>query len=234
MCSHYKHKISETCIFLYQAAAKLCLYWVQSTAPIQAKRSKLLPQTHRCRCGKLSRAHRSALGFTKAFMKAEFGPEFRKEECFQHLLPRKNQACQLLFNKRGRACDLTDHSSGFLGACLTTAPCQEWGAREQPLPLCSYPGIRECSRCSRATHPSEIPLCLLQRRQKTQFLLPGAKQKKPKPTAVTSSGCVEVTPEQVLLLLLTPTAHGSLPQHTPCSCKNRFPASITQTVPVTQ
>lgn len=128
---------------------------------------------------------------------------------------------------------LTTPVVSWVPAC-TTAPCQEWGAREQPLPLCSYPGIRECSRCSRATHPSEIPLCLLQRRQKTQFLLPGAKQKNPKPTAVTSSGCVAVTPEQVLLLLLTPTAHGSLPQHTPCSCKNRFPASITQTVPVTQ
>lgn len=42
-----------------------------------------------------------------------------------------------------------------------------------------------------------------------------------------------MTPEQVLLLL-TPTAHCSLSQHTPCSCKNRIPPSITQPVTVTQ
>lgn len=50
-------------------------------------------------------------------MKAEFGPELRKK-CFQHLLPQKNQGCQLLFSM-SRGCALTDHGRGFLAPAHT-------------------------------------------------------------------------------------------------------------------
>lgn len=162
---------------------KLCLSWAsgQSTASIRMKNilpelreEKLPPQTQQCKAGKLGCARWTTSGFTKAFTKAEFGPRLRKEKCIQHLLPRKNQACQLLLNTRGQACGVTTDSSSRvprprLPGC---PPALRHHARrgEHPPPLCPYPGIRESSHSSPATHPSEIPLPWLQRRQKTPFL----------------------------------------------------------------
>lgn len=86
-------------------------------------------------------------GFTEVFTKAGFGPQLRKEECIQHLLPRKNQTCQLLFHRRGQACSVTPapvarcQGRGCPGACLRrgrvpgaggSSPClcavsRQWG-----------------------------------------------------------------------------------------------------------
>lgn len=86
----------QTFLFLFHVAVRLCLFWVQGTAPTQVKRIKVPPQPHQCKPGRLACTHRIASQFTKAFVNSEFGPEFRAEECFQHLLPQKDQACQLL------------------------------------------------------------------------------------------------------------------------------------------
>lgn len=54
-----------------------------------------------------------------------------------------------------------------------------------------------------------------------------------KATAVTTSGCVKVTPKASFASSDLPCSR-SLSQHTLHSCKNSFPPSITQPVPVTQ
>lgn len=100
---------------LHQVAVKLCLSCAHSRALTRMKNmlpelreERLPPQTHQSKSGKLGCACWTTSGFTKAFTKAEFGPEVREEDCIQHLLPRKNQACQLLLNTRGQACGITN------------------------------------------------------------------------------------------------------------------------------
>lgn len=76
------------------------------------KEGKLPPQSHQRKSGKLSCARWATSGFTELLTKAEFGPKPRKGERIQHLLPRKNQACQLVPRRRGQAGGVTAGCGG--------------------------------------------------------------------------------------------------------------------------
>lgn len=170
MCSPYKHKNSETCVFLYQAAL-LALGTELGTNTGEENRSPTPDPP-----GQIWEAllcSQDCLRIYQGVHQSSVWPRIQAS-AFSICFPERIKLASFFLTREAEpVISLTIPVVSWVPA-HSTAPRQAWGAREHPLPLCSYPGTRECSPCSRETHPSQIPQCLLQRRLKTQFLLPEA------------------------------------------------------------